>query len=345
MPLFGVDKQARQLVAIKPIGFSAGQWLERTDLQPLLRDNPSAIDPSVKIIAEEFGDFEGSARRIDLLGVDPHGNLVVVELKRVEEGGHLELQGLRYAAMVSSMDFDGVVSVYENFRRKVGRELETARQELADFLGPDAVITRTPRIILVAPSFSREITTAVLWLNEQGLNIRCVRANLYDLGGQQYLDIDQVIPLPAASDYQIRIREKEKAEQQAVQRRQRRAQTIDTLVDAGVLVPGIRVQLLRAPRAGMAITDDNARHATFVGQDNQLFQWEYDDNVYSLSGLCRRLCEVFGGEIGSGAFQGPLFWGLEGENVSLADRAAQSLEGPSDLIGTVPSNDAGDDAD
>src|SRR5689334_17014078 len=118
MPLFGVNKQVGQLTAIKPVGFSAGQWLERKDLQPLLRDTPSTIDPSVKIIAEEFGEFEGSARRIDLLGVDPQGNLVVIELKRVEDGGHMELQGLRYAAMVSSMDFEGVVSVYEAFCRK-----------------------------------------------------------------------------------------------------------------------------------------------------------------------------------------------------------------------------------
>src|SRR5437588_66821 len=50
MPLFGVNKQVGQLTAIKPVGFSAGQWLERKDLQPLLRDTPSTIDPSVKII-------------------------------------------------------------------------------------------------------------------------------------------------------------------------------------------------------------------------------------------------------------------------------------------------------
>jgi hypothetical protein len=324
MPLFAVDKQATQLRVVKPTGFSTGQWLERQDLQPLLRDNPSAIDPSVKIIAQEFGEWEGSARRIDLLGLDPQGNLVIIELKRVEDGGHMELQSLRYAAMVSSMDFEGAVRAYEAFLQKAGRQSDGARDELTALLGPDPVISQTPRIVLVAPSFSREITTAVLWLNNQGLNIRCVRANLYDLAGAQYVDIDQVIPLPAAGDYQVRIREKEKAERQAAQRRQRRAQTIDILVASHLLVADTRVHLVRVPRAGLLITDDRAKHATFLSTEDQRFRWDYDGKDYSLSGLCRRLCEVFSGDVGSGAFQGPLYWALDGDTVSLAERAVPS---------------------
>jgi len=70
----------------------------------LLRDKPEALDPDLMIISEEFSEWDESARRIDLLGLDRQGTLVVIELKRVEDGGHMELQALRYAAMVSSMD-------------------------------------------------------------------------------------------------------------------------------------------------------------------------------------------------------------------------------------------------
>jgi hypothetical protein len=59
------------------------------------------------VIAEEFSEWEDSRRRIDLLGGDRDGNLVVIELKRTEDGGHMELQAIRYAAMVSALTMEG----------------------------------------------------------------------------------------------------------------------------------------------------------------------------------------------------------------------------------------------
>ncbi len=58
------------------------------------------------------GLFEDSRRRVDLLALDRAGTLVVIELKRTGDGGHMELQALRYAAMVSTMTADQLVTVY-----------------------------------------------------------------------------------------------------------------------------------------------------------------------------------------------------------------------------------------
>ncbi|MEO6078609.1 MAG: hypothetical protein ABIQ86_02375 [Steroidobacteraceae bacterium] len=48
------------------------------------------------VVAEEFGEWDDSRRRIDLPGIDKNANLVVIELKRTEDGGHMELQAIRY---------------------------------------------------------------------------------------------------------------------------------------------------------------------------------------------------------------------------------------------------------
>jgi hypothetical protein len=303
-------------------------------LQPLLRDNPNAIDPELFTVSEEFSDWEGSLRRVDLLGLDKEANLVVIELKRGDEGGHMELQSIRYAAMLSAMDFEAVVRAHEAFLLKQGRDLTTGRQQLRNFLELDdsaeATISNTPRIILVAPSFSREITTTVLWLNDQGLSIRCVEANLYSLNGEYYLDIDQVIPLPSASDYQIRIREKSiRAEREASS--QRRGRSLAILINHGLLNEGTRLHLIQPPKPGLLITDERAKHATFYGSGNQGVKWDYDGNSYSLSNLCKVIVEQFGGEIGSGAFAGPDYWAIDGEELSLAQRASSlSIQEPNE---------------
>src|SRR4051812_48364046 len=86
---------------------------ERNDLQRLLRDDIGVLSADLLVIGEEFGNWEDSRRRIDLLAVDKAGHLVVIELKRTDDGGHMELQALRYAAMVSAMSFDEVVAAFE----------------------------------------------------------------------------------------------------------------------------------------------------------------------------------------------------------------------------------------
>lgn len=191
---------------------------ERQDLQRLLREQIGVVAPDTMVVAEEFGDWEDSSRRIDLLGIDREGNLVVIELKRTNDGGHMELQALRYAAMVSTMTFNQVVAAHTRYLLQRGRG-DDAREAILSFLeweGPDDErFGQDVRIVLVAGDFSKEITTAVLWLNSRGLDIRCVRLKSHLLDGRILLDVQQVLPLPEAHEYQVRVREKEERERAA----------------------------------------------------------------------------------------------------------------------------------
>jgi len=195
--------------------FSTVGLQERQDLQRLLREQIEIIAPDTLVIAEEFGEWEESRRRIDLLGLDKDANLVVIELKRTEDGGHMELQALRYAAMVSAMTFDKAVSVYGEYLSKAGRDVN-AREAILQFLEweePDEDgFAQDVRIVLAAADFSKELTTAVMWLNERDLEIRCIRIKPYDDHGRVLIDVQQVIPLPEAEAYIIQIREKQQKE-------------------------------------------------------------------------------------------------------------------------------------
>jgi RecB family endonuclease NucS len=93
MPIYEITTD--QIREIAGTTFAAAGLRERGDLQRLLRKQIEIISPNTLIIAEEFGDFEDARRRIDLLGVDKDANLVVIELKRTEDGGHMELQAIR----------------------------------------------------------------------------------------------------------------------------------------------------------------------------------------------------------------------------------------------------------
>ena len=216
MSLFELGPNA--IVPIKETTFAMSGLRERRDLQRLLRSHIEVISPETLVIAEEFGSWDDSSRRIDLLGLDRDANLVVIELKRTEDGGHMDLQAIRYAAMVANMTFEQAVAVHGGFLRQLG-DPKDASEAILEFLDWDEPkedeFARDVRIVLASAEFSKEITTAVLWLNERDLDIRCIRVRPYLLEQHLVLDVQQIVPLPEAKGYQIQVKEKKERERES----------------------------------------------------------------------------------------------------------------------------------
>ena len=212
---------SEKLESVPRTTFAAESLLERKDLQRLLRHDITPLGEELMVIAEEYGDWEDSNRRIDLLCLNKDGGLVVVEIKRTEDGGHMELQAIRYASMVSSMTLDQVILAYAHTQ---GGDGETARREVLDFLQlestDEAELSGEVRIVLVSANFSTELTTAVLWLNRHDLDITCIRLLPYRMGTDILIDATQIIPLPEATDYEVKMRAQEKEKKKVQTTRQ-----------------------------------------------------------------------------------------------------------------------------
>ncbi|MCH8509748.1 MAG: endonuclease NucS [Phycisphaerales bacterium] len=211
MTLYRIEEQG--VTPIDQTTFHQQGIRERQDIQRLLKGAISILDPGLMVIAEEYGRWEDSRRRIDLLCIDQDANLVVVEIKRTEDGGHMDLQAIRYAAMISAMTWDRAVDAHREYlKANSAEDPESAEDDMLRFLDWDAPqeeeFANDVRIYLVSAEFSREITTSVLWLNQHEIDIRCVRIRPHLLDGRVLLDVQQIVPLPEAADYQIQIREK-----------------------------------------------------------------------------------------------------------------------------------------
>ncbi|MGV3771869.1 MAG: DUF4268 domain-containing protein [Verrucomicrobiales bacterium] len=212
MPLYRLTSS--KLESIPTTTFAAENIFERKDIQRLLRTDISPLGDDLMVIAEEFCDWEDCNRRMDLLCLSKNASLVVVEIKRTEDGGHMELQALRYAAMVSSMTMEQAIEAYANLS---GKDTTASRQAIIDFLEPDSeeeeALSGAVRIILVSADFSTELTSTVMWLNKFEIDITCIRLRPYKVAGECLIDATQIIPLPEAADYEIRIRNREREKQ------------------------------------------------------------------------------------------------------------------------------------
>jgi hypothetical protein len=139
------------------------------------------------------------------------------------EGGNLlaypALQSIRYASMVSSMTFDQAARVYGQYLKQLGKANDDPRTKILDFLGwpepDDDRFAQDVRIVLASSEFSKELTSSVLWLIDHDLDITCVRMKPYNLDNRVLVDVQQIIPLPEAAEYQVQVREKIRKERES----------------------------------------------------------------------------------------------------------------------------------
>lgn len=282
MTLYSLTDQGLQ--PIERTGFRAEQLREREDLQRILRDQIEILDDSLLVLAEEFGDWEDSRRRIDLLCLDRDANLVVVELKRTQRGGHMELQALRYAAMVAEMTFEQAVDAYARYLRSRGAgdkasTQDDAEQAILEHLdwgeSDEDAFNQDVRVVLASQNFSSELTGTVLWLLDRGIDIRCVRLRPYRQdGGPLILEVQTIIPLPEVADYQVRVREK-KQEERASRTRQSRARI-------RVEVSGKPLQFTRKNRTALELFRILIARGMAPEQISEAVHWRYHNSMWSM---------------------------------------------------------------
>ena len=211
MAIYKMVGDKERLDPIATTSFGQEGVLERSDLQRILRDQPEILEDGLFIIAEEFGNWQDSSRRIDLLALDATGRLVVIELKRGDTGEHMDLQAIRYAAMVANMTLQQTIDSHQTYLNKLGIEAN-AEERIAQHLEniqDTRFASEKPRIILASEGFSSELTTCALWLNESDLDVTCVRMQPHRSGTELLVETSQIIPLPEAEDYLVRVKERE----------------------------------------------------------------------------------------------------------------------------------------
>jgi len=228
MALF--EMTGARLSTVKQVSLAAAGIKEREHIQQALVENIDAVLDGVLVICDEQNLWVDANRRVDLLCLDQSANVIIVELKRDNTGSYADLQAIRYAAMLSTLTFAELCDVHARYRRSKGESIDSDQAEsiIRSFLGwsdegEKDDFNNDPRIVLVSGNFSKELTNTVLWLNSKGLDISCIRIVAYTTGDQTLLDVQRIIPVPEAEDYQVKVRRRQ--EEKAGARRYNRDYT------------------------------------------------------------------------------------------------------------------------
>lgn len=186
-----VDRNSRQVARLDEPTLSDLNILERNDLQEFIFNSPEAFFPEINekifLIGKEISPSTDVGDRIDLLGMDQEGTVVIVELKRGSNKLQM-LQSISYAGMISrwkSDDFKALMT-------------ENSWEALGEFLLVDSDdINRKQRLLLIAESFDYALLSGAEWLTEEyGVDVKCVSISMAvdSSSGVEYMAASSTFP-------------------------------------------------------------------------------------------------------------------------------------------------------
>ena len=213
--MFIIDKENNKIEKIQCKSFHELGFKERDNLQEWIAKNPECLSgEELLIIQKEFDGFNDTNERLDLLAIDKMGSIVVIENKLDDTGKDVVWQALKYVSYCSTLTKQQIIDIYQNYLDKQGKS-DKAVDSISDFMDgkPIEEISlneNDQRMILVAGSFRKEVTSTAMWMINHGILVQCFKATPYQYGNELLLDIEQIIPVKEAEEYLIKMADKAK---------------------------------------------------------------------------------------------------------------------------------------
>lgn len=224
--MFLVNKNKNEAVSLERRTFHELGFKERKHLQEWICKNTEMLGESLLIIQKEFSGFDDTNERLDLLALDENGDLVIIENKLDDSGKDVTWQALKYVSYCSGLSKADIKEIFQRYLN-TQNITESAESILTDFYGVEdfnevELNKGDQRMILIAASFRKEVTSTVMWLLEHNIKIKCIKVTPFTLGDNVLIDTEQIIPVKDTEEYIIKLANKKQEEFISMEKNQKR---------------------------------------------------------------------------------------------------------------------------
>lgn len=168
------------------------------NLEEWIASNPSILGEPLLVIGRQVR-IQDVKDRLDLLAVDPEGNIVVIELKRAELRDPVDFQALRYASYISKWRFEDFENSARNYLKKAD-DMDFNFNELfesfCDENGTEDVpdLNEDQRIIVVGAAVKDKLGSVALWLRERNVDVKLIEVQAYKDGDSVLIEPTIIVP-------------------------------------------------------------------------------------------------------------------------------------------------------
>jgi hypothetical protein len=343
MLVFAVSEDRRACTPMPATGLASLGILESAHLERWVVDHPEVLGDDVLIVTTQYAKWSSDSgdlakERLDVLGLDSSGQLVVVELKRGKDQ-NVHMQAITYASLVAGFSKATLADAHAEYLNrgltsdKISVEAagETLSEHVDGAWGDD--LLTVPKIILIAEDFTAQTYTTVAWLTNltPNLSIEMHTVNAFVLPGQQPCVVFRRL-FPAV-DPSTRVLTPGVAVANAdsvatkIAEQKRRIRSTYILYDKGIIAEGDKVTLNLHAWIDSEIAfgvdawvseDERRGRATWVINRERPLRWDgggADAETFSPSGLAKHIVQMATGVVHD-AINGADVWFWAGQRLS-----------------------------
>lgn len=169
---------------------------DESTLEDWLEENSDIIieDSRVLVIGRQVHTSLGGF--IDLLGIDHHGDLVIIELKRDRTPRETLAQALEYASDIAELEFEKLEDICRSYTKDETLNLTEYHRDHFSLDSDIAVsFNKDQRLVLVGQLISPGIMKSSDFLNAKGIRVTCVETSYFqsDDGEDRLMTLETVV--------------------------------------------------------------------------------------------------------------------------------------------------------
>lgn len=169
--------------------------------------HPQLLGSRVRVVASDLRwESQTADARIDVLGIDGDGRLVVGVVVVDDEPEQVLLRALTQAAYASRLEPQTLAEMHARQLRRQGQHIaeDVALHRLVVHTGQalDPAKLAQTRMVLFTEHVSSALGTTVVWLDEMGLDIALQRLQAYQMGDQSLLIVSRAFPPEPMTEFE-----------------------------------------------------------------------------------------------------------------------------------------------
>jgi len=159
------------------------------EIEEFLEKHPKVLDKDIFIIGRQVPT--ATKTRIDLMGLDKDGNVVIIEIKKGISVREVVSQILEYGVWAEDIQYEDLNRIAKERHlsdfQDLYKKFETDFKEIPD------PFNQNQRLYIVAEKIDEKIEDVCRYLKVRGIDIKCVELNFYERDGQRLVDTKTIV--------------------------------------------------------------------------------------------------------------------------------------------------------